>query len=53
MKKEYTKFEEATNHNIAALEEFGKGEEGIDFVEKTQEEKLNDPTRPNEKMLLR
>jgi hypothetical protein len=30
-----------------------KGEEGVDYVEKSIEEKVNDPTVPNEKMLIK
>lgn len=29
------KFKEVSKHNLQMEEDFGKGEEGIDFVEKT------------------
>lgn len=34
-------------------QEFEAGEEGVDYISQTLEERENDPTVPNEKMLLR
>eukprot|EP00347_Sterkiella_histriomuscorum_P022338 403330831 len=53
LKLEKLKYDDVLDHNQQAVKEYYKGEEGVDYVAQTKEEKENDPTKPNEKMLLK